>query len=118
MHEGTPASLVVAAGPNVTINLILGLPFITQTKMVINTSNQVAELHAFDTPPFPINFCHAMCAIPVIGNAAAAANAVLHADIVQEIKNIEEHIYKKSDAFLLQKKTPSNVPSSILLSPK
>jgi hypothetical protein len=64
--EGSPTSLVIAAGPGVTVNMILGLPFITQIKMVIDTSNQVAELHAFDTPPFPIDFRCAMCAIPVI----------------------------------------------------
>jgi hypothetical protein len=59
-----------------------------------------------------------MCAIPVIDNAAAAANAALHANIVKEIKKIKEHIYKKNDAFLLQERTPGDVPGSILLSPK
>jgi hypothetical protein len=117
-REGSPTSLIVATGPNVTVNMILGLPFITQTKMVINTSYQVAKLCAFDMPPFPINFRCAMCTIPVIDDAAAAANAALHADIVKEIKKIKEHIYKKSDAFLLQEKTPGYVPGSILLSPK
>ncbi len=118
MREGYPTSLVIAAGPNVTINMILGLPFITQTKMVIDTSNPVTKLHAFDMPPFPINLCCVMCAIPVIDDAAAAANAALHANIVKEIKLIKEHIYKKNDALLLQERTPGNVPSSILLSPK
>ncbi len=116
--EGSPTSLVVTAHPNVTVNVILGLPFITQTKMVIDTSDQVAELRAFDMPPFPIDFCHAMCAIPVIDNAAVATNTALHANIVKEVEKIENHIYKKSDAFLLQEKTPGNVPGSILLSPK
>jgi hypothetical protein len=41
-REGTPTSLVVAAGGNVTVNIIHGLPFITQTKMIIDTSDQVA----------------------------------------------------------------------------
>jgi hypothetical protein len=118
MREGYPTSLAIAAGPNITVNMILGLPFITQTKMVIDTSDQVAELHAFDTASFPINFHWAMCAIPVIDDAAVAANAALQANIMKETKIIEEHIYKKSDAFLLQEKTPGNVPGSILLSPK
>jgi hypothetical protein len=61
MHEGSPTSLVVAAGPAITVEVILGLPFITQTKMVVNTSNQVAKLRAFHTPPFSIDFCCAMC---------------------------------------------------------
>jgi hypothetical protein len=72
-REGTRTSLVVATGPDVTVNAILGLPLITQTKMVINTADQVAEMRAFDTPPFPIDLRRAMCAIPVIGEAAASA---------------------------------------------
>ena len=116
-REGTPTSLVVATGPDVTVNAILGLPFITQTKMVIDTADQVAELRAFDTPPFPIDFRRAMCAIPVIGEAAATANAALHADVVAEIEAIEAHIYGKS-ALLSREKEPGDIPGSILMSPK
>jgi hypothetical protein len=77
-REGSPTSLVVTAGPDVTVNAIFGLPFIAQTKMIINTSDQVAEMRAFDTPPFPINFCRAICAVPVIDKALVAANAALY----------------------------------------
>ena len=110
-------SLVVATGPDVTVNAILGLPFITQTKMVINTADQVAEMRSFDTPPFPIDFRRAMCAVPVIDEAAAAANAALHADVVAEIEAIEAHVYKKS-AFLSREKELGDIPGSILMSPK
>ena len=116
-REGTPTSLVVATGPDVTVNAILGLPFITQTKMIIDTADQVAEMRAFDTPPVPIDFRCAMCAIPVIDEAAAAANAALHADVVAEIKAIEAHIYKKC-AFVSREKEPGDIPGSILMSPK
>ncbi len=116
-REGTPTSLVVATGPGVTVNAILGLPFITKTKMVINTADQVAEMCAFDTPPFPIDFRRAMCAIPVIDEAAAAANAALHAVVVADIEAIKAHIYRKS-AFLSRKKEPGDIPGSILMSPK
>jgi hypothetical protein len=66
MHEGTPPNLVITAGSSVMVDIILGLPFITQTRVIIDTSDQVAELQAFDTPPFPINFRRAMCAILVV----------------------------------------------------
>jgi hypothetical protein len=59
-REGTPTTLLVACGPNVTVNTILGLPFIQAIKMVLNAANQVAELHALDTHPFPLDFRHAM----------------------------------------------------------
>ncbi len=116
-REGTPANLVMATGPNVMVNAILGLPFITQTKMVIDTADQVAEMRAFDTPPFPIDFRRAMCAILVINEAAASANAALHADVVADFKAIKAHVYKKS-AFLSRKKEPGDIPGSILMSPK
>jgi hypothetical protein len=44
MRKWMPANLVVAAVSNVTVNIILGLSFITQTKMIIDMSDQVAEL--------------------------------------------------------------------------
>ena len=55
-REGTPATFLVAVGPNVILNRILGLPFIQQTKMIIDAADQVAELRFLDTPPFPIDF--------------------------------------------------------------
>jgi hypothetical protein len=84
MREGMPTNLAVAAGSNVTVNIILGLPFITQIRMNIDTSDQVADLQVFDNPPFPIDIRRAMCAIPVINKARAAANAVQHVNIVKE----------------------------------
>ena len=52
--EGRATSLLIATGPNVTVNAILGLPFIQQTKMTMDAANQVADLRALDMPPFPI----------------------------------------------------------------
>jgi hypothetical protein len=43
-REGSLTSLLVATGPNVIVNTILSLPFIQQTRMIINASDQVAEL--------------------------------------------------------------------------
>jgi hypothetical protein len=56
MRDGTPTCLSVAAGNNISDNIILGLPLIRQTKMVIDTANQDTEMRAFDKPPFPVNF--------------------------------------------------------------
>jgi hypothetical protein len=94
MGEGNPTSLFVATGCDVTINAILGLLFIQQTKMFINTADQVAELCALDAPLLPIGFCHTMCAVPPVNEAHAAANAALHADIVHEVENIEAFFMK------------------------
>jgi hypothetical protein len=107
MRKGTPTNLVVTTGSNVMVNIILGLPFITQTRMIIDTSDQVAELQAFDTPPSPTDFCRAMCTIPVINKARAAANAVQHANIVREVESLEAYIAtKKGNAYLHQAQDP------------
>jgi hypothetical protein len=102
-RKGTPTNFVFAAGRNVTVNVLLGLLFIMQTKMAINTSNRVAELRAFDTPPFPLNFHHAMCTIPVIDKKKAAANTALHANIVKEIDSIVAHVSNTTTVIYLQK---------------
>jgi hypothetical protein len=107
--EGNPTSLIVATGCDVTVNIILGLPFITQTRMVIDTLDQVAECPAFDTPPFPIDFRRAMCAVP-------AVNAH-YQEIIKEIENIERVFVAKTAAFHARKQ-PVFLPPSILLPAK
>ncbi len=54
--EGTLSTLLVATGPHVTVNAILGFPFIQQTHMIIDMTDQVTELCSLDLPPFAINF--------------------------------------------------------------
>jgi hypothetical protein len=108
-REGMPTNLVIAAGSNVMVNIILGLLFITQTRLIIDTSDQVAELQAFDTPPFPIDFHHAMCTNSVINKARAAANAAQHVNIIREVESLEAYIAtKKGMAYLHQAKDPVN----------
>ncbi len=115
-RKGKPTNLVIATGCDMTMNIILGLPFITQTKMFINTSDCMAELCAFDMPPFPLNFRCAMCTIPVIDKKKAAVNATLHANIVKEIDCIVAHISTKMTATYLQK--AQNTLQSILIPAK
>jgi hypothetical protein len=47
-QEGAPSTLLVATGPHVMVNAILGLPFIQQTHMMIDVADQVAELRSLD----------------------------------------------------------------------
>jgi hypothetical protein len=89
MRKGTPTTLLVACGPNVTVNTILGLPFIQATKMVLNAANQVAELCALDMPPFPLNFRRAMCTVPAIGGPPDEDSTVSHAKVIDEVNRIE-----------------------------
>ena len=86
-REGHPTHLSVACGPNVTVNTILGLPFIQQTRMIIDASDQVADLRALDTPPFPIDFRRAMCTVPAVEQPPAAPSAQ-YADVIRAVDEI------------------------------
>jgi hypothetical protein len=114
--EGTPTSFVVTAGRNFMVNVILGLPFITQTNMVIDTSDSVAKLRAFDLPLFPIDFRCTMCAAPIFNKERAAANTALYANTINEINAILPHVSTKSDPSYLQK--AQNTLRSIVLPTK
>jgi hypothetical protein len=88
-REGTPSTILVATGPHVTVNAILGLPFIQQTRMIIDAADQVAELHFLDLPLFAIDFRRAMCTIPPLGEAQ---NASHFSDVIAEVENLERYI--------------------------
>ena len=97
--KGAPTTFLVAVGPNVTVNTILGLPFIQQTKMIIDAADQVAELRSLDAPPFPIDFRHAQCGVPTISASKDPINESHFTDIIQEITNIESlYTASKPDA--------------------
>ena len=88
-REGTPSTLLVATGPHVMVNAILGLPFIQQTCMIIDAADQVAELRSLDSPLFAIDFRRAMCTIPPLGEAP---NASHFSDVIAEVGNLERYV--------------------------
>jgi hypothetical protein len=64
--DGSQTSILIATGPHVTVNTIVGLPFIQATRAIINLSDDVANLRAIDHPPFPIEYRRATVHVPVI----------------------------------------------------
>jgi hypothetical protein len=89
MREGHPTTLLVACGPNVMVNTILGLPFIQGTRMVLDASDQVAELRALDTPPFALDFRRTTCTVPPISAPPDKDIAARYASIINEVGRIE-----------------------------
>jgi hypothetical protein len=53
MKDGSPTSIVIATGPHVTVNTIVGLPFIQATGAIIDLSDNAAGLRAIDAHPLP-----------------------------------------------------------------
>ncbi len=89
-RDSHPTTLTIATGPDVTVNTILSLPFIQQTKMIIDTSDQVANLWALDHPPFDINFHRAMCTVPDINKmpGVPSKTSTNYTNIIWEITAI------------------------------
>jgi hypothetical protein len=54
--DGDSASLMVATGPNVSANTIIGLLFIKASGMILDLVNKVVECRCLDCPPFPVDF--------------------------------------------------------------
>jgi hypothetical protein len=53
---GGKASLLIAMGPHVSVNTILGLPFLQGTGMILDFVHNLAECKYLDCPAFPIDF--------------------------------------------------------------
>ena len=114
MREGHPTTLLVACGPNVTVNTILGLPFIQGTRMVLDASDQVAELRALDTPPFALDFRRAMCTVPPVSGTTDEGIAARYASIIKEVDKIVAMYSGPTNAGPAE----APKPASILRSPK
>jgi hypothetical protein len=54
--EGDESSLMIATGPNVSDNIILGLPFMLGMGMILNLVGNLAECKHLDCHPFPIYY--------------------------------------------------------------
>ncbi len=69
--DGSNTSLLVTAGPDVAVNVILGLPFIKATGMIADIVDNICEAKHLCCPPFPINFKHAPKSIPAFMDTGA-----------------------------------------------
>ncbi len=87
--DGNATTFMVAVGPNITVITILGLPFIKQTKMIVDAADQVAELRALDALSFPISFRRAQCHVPTIDETKVHVNMTQYADIICKINHIK-----------------------------
>jgi hypothetical protein len=56
---------MIATGPNVSVNTIIGLPFMQGTGMILDLVDNLAECKHLDCPPFPIEFRRTSNHVPV-----------------------------------------------------
>ena len=55
---GEKTSFLIAMGPHVSVNTILGLPFMQGTGMILDLVDNLAECKYLDCPAFPIDYLH------------------------------------------------------------
>jgi hypothetical protein len=89
--DGNDTSLLVAAGPDVAVNLILGLPFIKATGMIVDFVDNVCQSKHLLCNPFPIDFRKAMKSIPVLGDRDAARNGVDFSEVDHVLGQLHGH---------------------------
>jgi hypothetical protein len=89
--EGQATSILIATGPHVAVNAIVGVPFIQATKMIIDASDHVVDMRALDTPPFPLEYHHAVVHVPILEeNSTACVNmSNAHTTLIKEIEDLE-----------------------------
>jgi hypothetical protein len=90
--DGNETFLLVAAGPDVAVNLILGLPFIKETGMIADFIDNVCEAKHLICDPFPIDFCHATKSIPVCGDCNAASHSIEFQEVFQALGSIKAYL--------------------------
>ncbi len=105
-RSGQPTSILIATGPHVKVNLIVGLPFIQAMGMILDMTNSVAELKTLDTPPFLIEYHCTMVHVPIVVESKIRVSI---ADYQPVVKLIEDW-----NSILLMPSTLSPLPPTLL----
>jgi hypothetical protein len=89
MADGSPTKVCFGYGPDVSVNMILGLPFVLATKMVIDIAEGVVECRALDCNPFQLDFRCARVDVPKV--AAAPRSTPSIGVFLQDLEALEKH---------------------------
>jgi hypothetical protein len=90
MTEGNTASLMVATGPNVSVNTIIGLPFMKALGMILDLVDEVVECKYLDCPPFLVEFRRTSNHVPVLDDGGTPIHhATSYIQLINEICNLE-----------------------------
>ena len=95
--DRSETSLPITTGPDVAVNLILGLSFIKANGMIGNFVDNVCQAKHLLFDPFPINFKCAMESIPVFMDATAPCNVNDTQDHLHVLATLRKLIPSKSN---------------------
>jgi hypothetical protein len=83
---------MVATGSKVSVNTIIGIPFMKVTGMILDLVDKVVECKYLDCLPFPVDFRRTSNPAPSVmdnQNGTPAHHAKSPSQWIQEIKNLE-----------------------------
>ncbi len=91
--DGNPTSILIATGPHVTVNTIVGLPFIQATHAIIDLADNVVDLPTLDALPFPLEYHRTTVHVPVMGEGGKhpVYMAGAYEDLISEIESLEQY---------------------------
>jgi hypothetical protein len=106
--DGNDTSLLVAAGPDVAVNLILGLPFIKATGMIADFIDNVCEAKHLVCDPFPIDFRRAVKSVPVSGDRDAPSHSVEFKEVLHALSSIKAFFAHSAGISPTDRKEPTS----------
>jgi hypothetical protein len=88
---------MIAMGPTISVNAIIGLPFMKATGMILDLVDKVVDCKYLDCPPFPVDFCRTSNHIPVMDKPSStpANHTALYIQMIQEVENVERYYEAK-----------------------
>jgi hypothetical protein len=92
--DGQSTSISIATAPQVSVNSIIGLPFITATGMIIDTVDNVVEAKHLVCEPFPIKFRRTTKYVPAISNNHPTIRYIEFREVLSIIEKTDADIAK------------------------
>ncbi len=90
-HSSQLTSILIATGPHVMVNLIVGLPFIQAMGMILDMMDYLAELNTLDAPPFPIEYHSTTVHVPIVDESKIRVSIANYQPVVKLIEELECH---------------------------
>jgi hypothetical protein len=93
--DGSATSFIVATGPHVSVNTVLGLQLITTTGMILDFNDNVVQAKNLDCPPSPIDLCHTTKTIPAIKDDKDPKTHYIEFKEVQQILPEDQCLHRR-----------------------
>ena len=101
--DGDPCTIMFVAGKDVSVNLILGLPFLKVTQSNIDLGDGVVESKLLDITPWHITFKRALLLIPKVAIAEIPINREDYSTFLTDLAAIK--------TVMMTNSSPVNVPT-------